>query len=248
MAKVELHEVEERLNFWGFPHEHWHLGTIGNFPLDLNPRTLIVTWITMLLVALFAVAATRNMDMKRPNKLQVMFEMIYNFVKGLVHDQIHDPVKAMSFLGIALTYFIFILFSNLLGLVPTLTSPTADLNTTVGLAVCTFILFQYYGIRYKGGKHFKHYCEPYVPFLPLNIVEDLVKPVTLSFRLYGNIYAGEVLLLVILGLMPAVVDFAGGFIIPVVWLAYSIFVGCIQAFIFTMLSTVYVGQKVSEEH
>ncbi len=248
MAKVELHEVEERLNFWGFPHEHWHLGTIGNFPLDLNPRTIIVTWITMILVALFAVAATRNMDMKRPNKLQVVIEMIYDFVKGLVHDQIHDPVKAMSFLGIALTYFIFILFSNLLGLVPTLTSPTADLNTTVGLAICTFILFQYYGIRYRGGKHFKHYLEPYWFFLPINIVEDLSKPVTLSFRLYGNIYAGEVLILVILGLLPVVVDFAGGFIVPVVWLGYSIFVGCIQAFIFTMLSIVYVGQKVAEDH
>lgn len=245
---MELQEVEEKLNFWGFPHETWHLGTIGNFPLDLNPRTIIVTWLTMVLVALFAVLATRKMDIKRPNKLQVVIEMIYDFVRGLVTDQIQDPVKAMSFLSIALTYFIFILFSNLLGLVPTLTSPTADINTTVGFALCTFFLFQYFGLRYKGVKHFKHYIEPYVFFLPINIVEDLSKPITLSFRLYGNIFAGEVLLFVILGLMPFVLDLAGGFVVSVVWLGYSIFVGCIQAFVFTMLSIVYVAQKVAEEH
>jgi len=245
---MEMHEVEEKLNFWHFPTEPWQWGTIGNFHIDVNPRTLIVTWLTMLLVALFAVLATRKMDMKKPNGIQVTFELIYDFIKGLVNDQIADPVKAMGFLSIPLTYFIFILFSNLLGLVPTLSSPTADLNTAVGFSLCTFILFNYYGIKYKRGKHFKHFLEPYWPFLPINIVEDLSKPVTLSFRLYGNIYAGEVLILVILGLLPATIDLFGGFVVSVVWLAYSIFVGCIQAFLFTMLSIVYVGQKVSEEH
>jgi F-type H+-transporting ATPase subunit a len=246
---MDLQEVEERLNFWNFPHTGaWHLGTVGNFPIDLNPKTLIVTWLTMILVAAFAIAATRNMSMKRPNSLQTAFEMVYDFISGLVEEQITDPVKAMTFLGIPLTFFIFILFSNLLGLIPTLTSPTADLNTTVGFALCTFLLFEFMGIYYKGGKHFKHYLEPFVFFLPINIIEDLSKPITLSFRLYGNIFAGEVLLFVILGLMPPILNFCGGFIIPVVWLAYSIFVGCIQAYVFTILSTVYVSQKISDTH
>lgn len=245
---MELQEVEERLNFWHFPHQPWHLGSIGNLPIDVNPKTMIVTWLTMLLVAVFAVIATRNMAMKRPNSLQMAFEMFYDFVSGIVNEQITDKAKAMTFLSIPLTYFIFILFSNLLGLIPTLTSPTADLNTTVGLALSTFFLFQFFGIYYKRGKHFKHYLEPFPFFLPINIIEDLSKPITLSFRLYGNIYAGEVLLLVILGLMPAVLNFCGGFVIPVVWLAYSIFVGGIQAYVFTILSTVYVSQKMSDAH
>lgn len=246
---MDFHETEEKLNFWHFPHEGaWHLGTIGNFPIDLNPKTLIVTWLTMILVAVFAVCATRSMAMKKPNSLQVAFEMFYDFISGIVKEQITDPAKAMTFLSIPLTYFIFILFSNLLGLIPTLTSPTADLNTTVGLALCTFLLFELFGIYYKGGKHFKHYLQPYVFFLPINIIEDLSKPITLSFRLYGNIFAGEVLLLVILGLMPTVLIYFGGFVIPVVWMAYSIFVGFIQAYVFTILSTVYVSQKISDTH
>lgn len=244
---LSLEQVEERLNIWHFPHEPWHLGTIGNFPIDLNPRTIVMTWITMALVILFAVAATRNMNMRRPSKLQVAFETIYDFVRGMVNDNM-DPVKGMSLLSIVLTYFIFILFSNLLGLIPTLSSPTADYHTTFALSLFTFVLIQFFGLKYKGAGHFKHFLQPYAVFLPINLVEELSKPVTLAFRLYGNIYAGEVLIAVLLGLFPWHIDLAGGFIASVIWLGFSIFVGCIQAFIFTMLSIVYVSKAVEDGH
>ncbi len=243
---LSLEEVEHRLNFWGFPHDPW-LVTVGNTQLAFNPKTLIMTWITMILVAAFFIAATRNMSMQRPKGAQNVLEAIFEFIKGLV-DQNMDPKKGASILYLVVTYMVFILFSNLIGLVPTLGSPTADYNTTLGLALCTFVMIFVMGLRYKGLGYFKHYLKPFFFFLPINIIEDLAKPVTLTFRLYGNIYAGEVLIAVLLGLLGGWTHVFGGFLASLAWLAFSIFVGFIQAFIFTMLSIAYFSQAVSEEH
>ncbi len=243
---LSLEEVEHQLNFWGFPHDPW-LVTVGNTQLAFNPKTLIMTWITMVLVAVFFIAATRNMSMRRPKGAQNVLEMIFEFIKGLV-DQNMDPKKGASILYLVVTYMVFILFSNLIGLVPTLGSPTADYNTTLGLALCTFVMIYVMGLRYKGLGYFKHYLKPFFFFLPINIIEDLAKPVTLTFRLYGNIYAGEVLIAVLLGLLGGWTHVFGGFLASLAWLAFSIFVGCIQAFIFTMLSIAYFSQAVSEGH
>jgi F-type H+-transporting ATPase subunit a len=147
------------------------------------------------------------------------------------------------------------------------TSPTADLNSTLALALVTFILVEYYAFRNRGALgFFKHFLEPF-PFLaPINLIEELSKPVTLSFRLFGNILAGEVMLLVL-------AFFGGGFLIgteqllqghvligslavlgviaiflfDIVWIAFSVFIGAIQAFIFTMLTIAYFGQAM-EHH
>jgi F-type H+-transporting ATPase subunit a len=244
---MSLEHVEELLNFWGWPHSGaWHL-TVGNTDLAFNPKTLIMTWIVMAVVLLFGFMATRNMSMNKPKGAQNVLEMVWEFIRGLVNDNM-DPKKGAALLSIVVTYFLFILFSNLIGLVPTLSSPTADYNTNLGLALCTFLLIYIFGIRYKGLGYFKHYLKPFVFFLPITIIEDLSKPITLTFRLYGNIYAGEVLIAVLLGLLGGWIHVFGGFLVSVVWLAFSIFVGCIQAFIFTMLSIVYVSQAVSDEH
>jgi F-type H+-transporting ATPase subunit a len=176
-----------------------------------------------------------------------VLEMMFEGIRGLVNDNM-DPKKGAALLSIVVTYFIFILFSNLLGLIPTLSSPTADYNTTLALALCTFALIYFFGIKYKGLGYFKHYIQPYVFFLPITIIEDFSKPITLTFRLYGNIYGGEVLMAVLLGLLGGWIHVFGGFIASVVWLAFSIFVGFIQAFIFTMLSIAYVSQAVADHH
>ncbi|NLI11317.1 MAG: F0F1 ATP synthase subunit A [Peptococcaceae bacterium] len=244
---LSLHEVEQQLNFWGWPaNGSWEL-YLGNTHLTFNPKTLIMTWITMFLVILFGIAATRGMSLRKPKGAQNILEMIYEFIKGLVNDNM-DPKKGAALMSIVVTYFIFILFSNLIGLVPTLSSPTADYNTTMGLALCTFFIIYIFGIRYKGLGYFKHYIQPFIPFLPIVIIEDFAKPITLTFRLYGNIYGGEVLIAVLLGLLGGWAHVFGGFIASVVWLAFSIFVGFIQAFIFTMLSIAYVGQAVADHH
>lgn len=239
---MSMEEVHERLNVWNFPH---HPVDLGFGPVNL--KTLVMTWIVMLLVAIFTVAATRNMKVDRPGKLQLIVEELFQFLRGLVYENM-DPKKGAGLLCLVFSLFIFLLFSNLWGLVPTMMSPTADVNTTLGLALMVFVLIQVMGIRYKGLGFFKHFLQPFPFFLPLTIVEELSKPLTLAFRLYGNIYAGEVLIAVLLGLFSITVDLLGGFIASVVWLGFSIFVGFIQAFIFTMLTIAYISQVVADEH
>ncbi len=122
-------------------------------------------------------------------------------------------------------------------------SPTADLSVTLALSFSIILLTHILSVQYKGARaYLKHYFEPYPIWLPLNIIEEISKFLTLGMRLYGNIFAGEVLIGVILAL-----GFVG--IIPlVVWQGFSVFVGSIQAYVFTILSMVYISQKISTEH
>ncbi|MTI83590.1 MAG: F0F1 ATP synthase subunit A [Firmicutes bacterium] len=237
-----LDQVHNALNVWGF-HDPVYIAGLGN----LNLKTVVMTWVVMLLVVLFTVTATRNMKLGRPGKMQLMVEEMFQFLKGLVDDNL-DPKKGASIMALVFSLFIYLLFSNLWGLVPSMMSPTADVNTTLGMAIFVIVLIQILALKYKGLAYFKHFVQPFVFFLPLVIVEEVSKPITLAFRLYGNIYAGEVLIAVLLGLIPLGATLMGGFLASVIWLAFSIFVGFIQAFIFTMLTIAYTSQAVSEEH
>ncbi len=142
------------------------------------------------------------------------------------------------------TLFLFILFSNLLGvipglLVPELKSPTGDLNVTFGLALVVFLLSQGYAIRARGlPAYLLSFFRPNPLFLPLNLVEIVTRPLTLAFRLFGNIFAGEVLLLILYFLVPVV--------IPSLWAAFSVFIGVIQAYLFVMLAIAYISSAVEE--
>ncbi|WCF07992.1 F0F1 ATP synthase subunit A [Paenibacillus thiaminolyticus] len=122
-------------------------------------------------------------------------------------------------------------------------SPTADVSVTFGLAFMVFVIVNFLGLK-KNRKHYlKHYLEPFPIFLPLNIVENLAKPIALGIRLYANIFAGEILISTLIG--------AGIFGLPFLaaWQGFSIFIGALQAFIFTMLTMVYIGQaSIHEEH
>lgn len=239
-------EIHHDLDLWGFGQIGDH-GAISTIIGTVEVKTVVMTWIVMILVALFTFCATRKMRVNNPSKLQVTIEELFLFIRGLVYDNI-DYRKGAGLVCFVFALFTFLLFSNLWGLVPTMMSPTADLNTTFGMALVVFILVQVIGLRYKKGHYFKHYIEPVPVFLPLTIVEEFSKPITLAFRIYGNIYAGEVLIAVLLGLFSVTTALMGGFIASVVWLAFSIFVGCIQAFIFSMLTIAYTSQQISEEH
>ncbi len=241
-----IEQVHEELDFWGFL-EVGHHGMVHTPIGDVNLKTIVMTWVVMILVGIFTVAATRNMSVDRPGKLQLMVEEIFRFLRGLVYENM-DYRKGAGLMCLIFTLFIFLLFSNLWGLVPTMMSPTADVNTTLGMALMVFLLVQVLGLRYNGFNFFKHFVQPNFLFLPITLIEELSKPITLSLRLYGNIYAGEVLIAVLLGLFSLTLDLLGGFIASVVWLAFSIFVSCIQAFIFTMLTIAYISQVVKEHH
>ncbi|HEY8910733.1 MAG TPA: F0F1 ATP synthase subunit A [Desulfosporosinus sp.] len=243
----------------------WHLGN-----MTFHGKTLIMTWIVMALIYIFCRLGVRHLTCGKPGKMQNVLEWIVDFVKNLVSDSMNYE-QGRPLLGYLVTLILFVFFSNMLGLIPNFTfnlfehfhvdfaqlnkifegpsmaSPTADINTTMALALLSIFLVIYMGIKTKGLHYFHHFIEPYKELMILNVVDLLAKPLTLAFRLFGNIFAGEILLKVIL-MLPGIWVLPG--IIPTtIWLAFSIFVGAIQAYVFTVLTTAYVSQAVTtSEH
>lgn len=206
--------------------------------LTFNMDTLTMTWLAMAIVIILAVIATRRAAII-PRGWQNFLEMA---VVALL-DQIDNTMgpKGRKLAPLIITLFLFLVVANELGLVPGFTSPTNDINTTLGLALMVVILVHIIGIKEKGaGRYIKHFFEPYIPFVIINIIEELAKPITLSFRLFGNILAGEILLIILGMLVP--------YVIPTAWLAFSVFVGVVQAFIFTMLSMSYLSNSLKDGH
>lgn len=208
------------------------------FGLTFNMDTLMMTWLTMAIVLLIAFLATRRLSMNRPSRWQSMLELIIESLLAQIDANMGK--NGLKLAPLIITLFMFLLVANWLGLIPGFTSPTNDLNTAAGLAIMVFFLMQALGVINKGLiGYYGHFVKPYAVFLPINIIEELSKPLTLSFRLFGNILAGEILLMVLGMLVP--------YFIPTAWLAFSVFVGVVQAFIFTMLSMSYLANSVSED-
>ena len=139
------------------------------------------------------------------------------------------------------TLFLFLIVANWLGLVPTMASPTNDLNTTFGLALLIVLIVHVLGLYMKGMHYVKHFFQPFPIFVVINVIEEVAKPITLAFRLFGNILAGEILIIILLKLVPIWMP-----IPSVIWLAFSIFIGGVQAFIFTSLSMAYLANAVKD--
>ena len=232
------------------------------FGLTIYVDTVVMIAIVLAIIAgLVFWARRRGLTEEAPTGVQNVLEYAVEFVSGLVEDTIGERGREIA--PLAVTMFIFIIVANWLGLVQIpgirFTSPTADLNSTLALALVTFVLVEYYAIRNRGFRgYLKHFLEPFPVLAPINLIEELSKPVTLSFRLFGNILAGEVMLLVLaffgggflLGVGQilqgsfshvlvgalAILGVIAVFVFDVVWIAFSIFIGAIQAFIFTMLT------------
>ena len=204
-----------------------------------NWETLVMTWITMVIVLLIAVLATRNLQMV-PTGWQNVVEAIVVWL----HEQIDATMgKNGRFLApFVVSLFMFLLVSNWLGLIPKMASPTNDLNTTLGLALLVIVMVHGLGLYMKGGHYIAHFFQPTPVFVIINAIEEVAKPITLAFRLFGNILAGEILIIILLQLMPIWMP-----IPSVIWLAFSIFIGGVQAFIFTMLSMAYLANAVKSE-
>ena len=211
--------------------------------LTFNIDTIMMTWLVMAIVIFFAVAVTRKLSLI-PSGWQNVLEII---VTALL-DQISETMgpKGRRLAPLIISLFLFLLTANWIGLIPVpgFSSPTSDLNTTFGLALMVIILVQILGIVNKGlTGYLKHFVEPFWWLLPITIIEELSKPITLAFRLFGNILAGEILILILGLLMP------WWFPVPsIAWLGFSVFVGVVQAFIFTMLSMSYLANSLGDHH
>src|SRR5699024_1714254 len=222
--------------------------------LSFNLSNVLMIAVASVIVFVLSVLGARKIQMK-PTGAQNFMEWILDFVKGMVSDTMGWK-KGKVFLPLALTLITYILVANLMGVITIVTfddqiwwkSPTADPGVTLTLSGMVIILTHYYGMKMRGGKEYvKDYFRPMWFLAPINIVEEFANTLTLGLRLFGNLYAGEVLLGLLAGLATS--SAAGFFLgsIPfLAWQGFSIFVGGIQAFIFTMLSLVYMSHKVSE--
>lgn len=223
--------------------------------LSFCSTTLVQTWLVMGIVALLGLLAAGSARWGRLGGLQNAFEAVMGFIGGFVDPE--GPVWAMRtrrlLYEFLLTLFFFILVSNLFDVIPPYIAPTNTLNTAGALAVLVFFFVHASGLvrhKHRYGRKFLHVPGPTgFLFLIFTIIEELSKVLTLSFRLFGNIFAGEVLIAILLYLVRGTHYYAGGFIVHVGWLVFSIFVGVVQAFIFMILTFSYVNQVTSaEEH
>ena len=222
-----------------------------------NWSNILMLFVTSLIVFLIAFFATRSLKLK-PTGMQNFMEWIMDFVKGIIKSNF-DWKTGGRFHILGITLIMFIAIANLLGLPFAITydgvlwwkSPTADPTVAMTLSVMIIVLTHYYGIKMKGFKQYNvdTYLKPMPLLFPLKVIEEFANTLTLGLRLYGNIYAGEVLLGLIAGLATSgIFGFFGAIVPAMAWQGFSIFIGGIQAFIFVMLTMVYMSHKVSADH
>ena len=214
----------------------WNL-QVGGLNMTFNAQTLYMTWIVMGVMLLFAFLATRKLGLI-PNPLQIVGEMIVGAFKDLAHDALDE--KGKTYFPLILTLFLFLVLSNWLGIIPFLSEPSRDLNTPLSLGILGFVIAHYVGIRTKGFKNYlkSTYTEPMFFMAPLNIISELAKVVSISFRLYGNIMGGSIIILVVSDLVYQII------LPPFLYGFFGLFVGTIQAFVFTMLTLVYISVQM----
>jgi len=226
------------------------------FGIPFNVTNVIMILVSSALVFLIAMICTRKLSMK-PSGGQNVIEWCIDFVRGIIHSAM-DWHSGGRFHLLAFTLFLYILVSNMLGLPFAIVfdhelwwkSPTADPIITMTLAVMVVVLSHYYGVKLQGTRgYLGGFVKPLKVLLPLKLIEEFSNTLTLGLRLYGNIYAGEVLLALLVKLAGASL-FWGIISIPLMmaWQGFSVFIGFIQAYIFTLLSMVYMSHKVSEDH
>ena len=199
-------------------------------------------WLVMLILIVSALLFARGVQLL-PKKGQNFFEVLLGGLENFMVE-ITGPEGRFFFPFIA-TVFLFVLISNLIGLVPGMFSPTANLNTTLALALCTFVYTHIIGIKFHGVKYIKHFCGPVwwlIPFMfPIEIIGHLARIMSLSVRLFGNIFGKEMVLAILFSL-------AGLYFAPLPILFLGILVSLIQALVFMLLSTIYFVGAMEHAH
>ncbi|WP_223594891.1 F0F1 ATP synthase subunit A [Neobacillus bataviensis] len=225
--------------------------------LWFNGANILMITVASLVVFLIAVLSTRRLAMK-PTGMQNFLEWVLDFVRGIINSTM-DWKEGGRFHVLGLTLIMYIFVSNMLGLPFAIVvdeklwwkSPTADPVITLTLACLVVGLSHFYGVKLKGAKGYgEGFFSPMKFLFPLKIIEEFANTLTLGLRLYGNIYAGELLLsLLAAGLAhQGIAGMIAAIPLTLVWQGFSIFVGSIQAYIFTMLTMVYLSHKVSHDH
>lgn len=223
-------------------HFYWEIGGYS-----LHGQVFIISWLVILLLVVASFLGTSNLT-EVPRNWQNFMEFVVEYIESIAKNQIgKNFTEWVPFVG---SLFLFILISNWLGaLVPwkllelpegELAAPTNDINTTISLALSTSFTYFYAGFKKRGLGYFLKYLQPTPILLPINILEDFTKPLSLSFRLFGNILADELTISVLILLVPI--------LIPLPIMILGLFASSIQALIFATLAAAYIGESQEGHH
>ena len=220
---------------------YFKLFEVNGQPIYLT-QTIISTWLVILgliIVAFIIRVKMKNFKEVPETKLQTAVEMIVDVINNFAISNMGAVGKKFAgYYGPLLIYIGVCNLSGLIGIRP----PTADFATTLAFALITFFMIHGFGIKSKGVGYFKGFLEPFPLLLPINIIGELATPVSLSFRLFGNILGGSIIMGLVYAMFPKIVVFLG---IPAVLHGYfDVFAGALQAFIFVMLSMTFVSNAM----
>ena len=198
--------------------------------------------VALVVIVTFAILRPR-LSADRPGRMQHVFEVIYDFMGGQ-SDEVVGP-HGRHYLHLFTTLFLFVLLANLIGVIPTFESPTMFPPVPLGIALVTFAYYNLMGFKAQGvAGYLKHFAGP-MPFMapliiPIEIISHVGRLLSLTVRLYANMFAGEQVTMVFMSLIPLGV--------PAAFMGLHVFVGFLQAFVFALLTMIYVGGAVSHEH
>jgi F-type H+-transporting ATPase subunit a len=200
--------------------------------------TVVFTWIVMVFLSVSFHFVTRGFSLV-PSPGQEMVEALFESIKNLIEEAL--DVDAWDVIPLLGTLWIFIGASNLIGLVPGLKTPTADINTTFAFAVISYVSIHFYGIRYQGIKgYISHYTEPSVFLLPFHLLADVTRIVALAIRLFGNMLSGE--------MIAAILLVISGLLVPVPMALLHVVIGVVQAYIFGALTLAFISGGIVMKH
>jgi len=213
---------------------------------DVIPDFIVMSLLILVAVAVLCLLIRSRLSVENPGKLQILLEDALSFVYGMLDDNIGP--KGRRYLPVVGGLFLFILLGNLMGLVPGLMAPTSNINVTLGCALTVFVYYQFHGFKEQGViGYIRHFVAPpgapiwIAPiYFPIEIISHFSRVLSLSVRLFGNIFGEELVILIIASLVP--------FVVPLPMMALGIVTSSLQAFSFAMLTTIYLAGAVVVDH
>lgn len=253
--------TEHATNHVSGPHISIAAEKLGEF-FGINiTNTLLMSWFVMAILIIVAIIINRSISDRKPGKLQMFFEVLFEFILDFIDEVLENRKMTIAFFPLLVTVFLFVWLSNWTeflpgvgsltfdtaeGAQPLLRSVNTDLNVTIALATIVFVIIEWTGIKHLGffqyGKKFVNFSSPLNFFIGLiELVSEIAKLISFSFRLFGNIFAGEVLIAVTVFFIP--------FLLPVPLMMFELFVGFIQAAVFSLLTLFFVKIAITKsEH
>jgi F-type H+-transporting ATPase subunit a len=213
---------------------------------EVIPDFIVMSLLILVGVSILCLFIRSRLSVENPGRLQLALEEGLSFLNGMLDDYIGP--KGRSYLPIVGTMFIFILIGNLMGLVPGLKSPTSNFNVTLGCALTVFVYYQFHGFKEQGVfGYLKHFLAPagapiwiFPIYLPVEIISHFSRVLSLSVRLFGNIFGEDLIILIIASIVP--------FFVPLVMMPLALITAALQAYIFALLTTIYLAGAVVVDH